>query len=256
MKTDPLERLRAANPVATVPNAGPAPVFAETEQAKAHSWRAFVRSRRLGVLAFGVVLLGIAAAVATAYAPSPWDSHGEHGPPVDTSTAERVVEFTLTSGHSVWSGGTRIALWRLPQVDPWVCYRIALASPAPTPNNGGNPLGEGTCLRGTPEVPRGEPMTLGVSTAPAEDWLVTGQVNPASGIAAIELDSASGRLPLSYANGWFITQIPRRGWSGERLPPEGGPYVLVGRDDAGNVVARVDVERARASIEEPAKRSR
>jgi hypothetical protein len=74
MTTVYLERLRAANPVATRPAAGPPPVFTEVEQREDRSWRALVRGRRVGVLAFGVVVLATAAAVATAYAPSPWDN--------------------------------------------------------------------------------------------------------------------------------------------------------------------------------------
>jgi hypothetical protein len=92
-------------------------------------------------------------------------------------------------------------------------------------------------------------MSVGLGTGPGDSWLVSGQVNPASGIAALELDSASGRLPLSFASGWFLAQLPSGG-SGGKLP-EGGPYVLVGRDDDGNVVARVDLEHRRASSEPP-----
>jgi hypothetical protein len=256
MTTDVLERLRAANPVSRLPTAGPPPVFVEMPQSEARWWRAPLRSRRFFVLALGVVVLGIGAALAAARS-GPWWNGTRQPPPVETSSAEKLVEFTLTTGYSTWSRGTRIAMWRLPQSDAWngggwVCYRVALASPAPTPNNGQNPLGGGTCFRGSPTVPPGVPMTVSRGgTAPGWSWLISGQVNPASGIAALELDSASGRLPLSYANGWFLAQLPPSG-SGEQLP-DGGPYVLVGRDDDGNVVARLDLEHRRASSENPPK---
>jgi hypothetical protein len=253
MMTDVLERLRAANPVSTLPTAGSPPVFDEMPQPKVRSWRVSVRSRRFFVLALGVVVLGIGAAVAAARSGGWWNG-ARQPPPAETSSAEKLVEFTLTSGVSIYSGGTTIAMWRLPQSDAWngggwVCYRIALASPAPTPNSGQNPLGEGSCLRGSPTVPPGEPMTVSLSNAPGESWLVSGQVNPESGIAALELESAGGRLPLSFANGWFIGELPPS--SSGKLSTEGGPYVLVGRDHDGNVVARVDLEHRRASSEPP-----
>jgi hypothetical protein len=90
-----------------------------------------------------------------------------------------------------------------------------------------------------------------LATAPGEDRLLSGRVNPASGIAEVELQSANGRLPLSYANGWFIGQLPPE--PADDKPPKDGPYLLLGRDDDGNVLARVDLEQWRASIEHPAR---
>ena len=251
MTNDALERLRAANPVLTLPPVGPAPVFDEAPQSDTGRRRIPVRSRRAFVLALGMLVLATAGGIAAARS-GQWWRGGETPPPAETSSAEKLVEFTLTSGFSTWSRGTTIAMWRLPQSSAWngggwVCYRVALAAPAPTPNSGPNPLGGGSCLRGSPTVPSGEPWSLSLGTVPGEDRLLTGQVNPESRIARLELHSANGRLPLSYANGWFIGQLPPEA-SGDNLP-EGGPYVLVGRDDDGNVVASVDLEQWRASIE-------
>lgn len=206
-----------------------------------------VGGRRLSALvAFVVVVLGVGAAIAGARSGLWWN--GASSPyAIQTSSAEKLVEFTLTTGYSIWSRGTTIAMWRIPQDNGWVCYRVALASPAPT---GAHDLGEGSCYQGILKPPPGESMRVQFgTTAPGYSWLISGQVDPSSGITGVELDSATGALPLSYANGWFLGDLPPSG-SGEKLP-EGGPYVLVGRDNDGNVVARVDLEHARASIENP-----
>jgi len=236
MTNDALERLRSANPVPMLPTAGPAPVFDGVPQPQARQRPAALRSRRLLVLAFGVVVLGIGAAIAAARSGLWWN--GARSPyAVQTSSAEKLVQFTLTSGISIWSGGTTIAMWRLPQDNGWMCYRLALASAAPT---GPHDLGEGTCYKGTPEPPRDSPVNVAFSNAPGESWLMSGEVNPASGITELGLNSPRGDLPISYANGWFLAELPSG--SGEKFP-EGGPYVLVGRDSDGKTVAQVDLEK-------------
>jgi hypothetical protein len=232
MTSDALERLRAANPVSVLPAAGAAPVFEEAADPRGWWWQQPVRRRSVFVLGVGVVVLGGAAAIAAARS-GLWLNSGP-GFTVQTSSAQKLVEFTLPSGISVWSGGTTIAMWRLPQDNGWVCYRVALASPPPTSDKD---LGEGICGAGDPPAPR--PMGISFGHGAGENWLISGQVNPASGIRELELDSPNGRLPLSYANGWFLAELPP-GASPEGFP-DGGPYLLVGRNEHGNTVAQVDI---------------
>jgi hypothetical protein len=70
--------------------------------------------------------------------------------------------------------------------------------------------------------------------------VLAGQVSAASGIARIELRSASGTAPLPLAEGLFLGALPSSGAAGQ-LVRAGGPYVLVGRDRAGAEVATLDL---------------
>lgn len=209
-------------------------------------WAApWVRSRRFLVPVLGALVLAAGAAVAVAGGVPWWDGSGPPRPlsALDTSSAEKLVEFRLTSSYSVWSEGDTIAIWRLPQQGGVECYFGALASSKPTS------FGGGSCGQGAMEVPSGETIRIEFSTtlvAGRYSWLISGQVASESGVAKLELDSANGRLPLSYANGWFLGQLPSSG-SAEELP-QGGPYVLVGYDDNGTEVTRLDLGQARKRL--------
>jgi len=214
--------------------------------------RDWVRERRhqrvlVSVLA-GLTLVLAGAAVATAAGVRFWA-----GPPtpqaIDTTEATKLVEFTLTTDFSRWQAGDTIATWHMPQPDGSVCVLNALASSEPTaPGSGGNPAGGGVCSMSEWRPPPGKDVALFVSTTRdgGYSWLVSGKVNPDSGIAKVALLSATGPVSLAYASGWFLGQLPPSGSANEL--PQGGPYVLIGYDSRGKEVARVDLQDARSSL--------
>jgi len=212
---------------------------------RAGGGRMRVRSRRVLALALGIAILVVAgAAAAGGFGLRWWD----RSPLVDTTRAQSLVEYRLTRDSLAWKAGDEIALWRMPQADGSVCFFAALASPRPTGIGSGktNPInGGGFCAGSGPSgqftlTPKGEAIQVMSTGASLENggsnWLVNGLVSPASGITRLELHSATRRMPLAYSNRWFIAELPRSSSAVEL--PKGGPYVLVGYDSHGKVVAR------------------
>jgi hypothetical protein len=201
------------------------------------------RPRLLVPVLLAVALTLAGAAAATVAAVRWWGSGGLRA--IDTTAAEKLAELTLTASFSVWRTGDTIAIWRFPQPNGGVCVFTALASPRPSPagSGGANPTGGGFCGMSDRTLPPGQ--TIGVSRSATLQgsvyrWLINGPVDPDSGIARLELRSATGKIPLGYGHDWFLAELPGTSNTASELPP-GGPYVLVGYDSDGNEVARVDL---------------
>jgi hypothetical protein len=222
------------------------------ERADSRSQRLRPRWHRVLVPALAVLGLALAGtAIAAAAGVRLWG-----GPPtpqaIDATQATKLVEYTLTTDFSVWKAGDTIAMWRLPQPNGGVCVFTALASPQPSaPGTAGpNPGGGGFCGMSEWQPPSGKDIGVSLSTTREPGgyaWLINGRVRPSSSIATLELRSAAGRLPLSYANGWFLGELPQSSSPNEL--PQGGPYVVVGYDGHGQPVANLDLqqEQTRAS---------
>lgn len=207
-----------------------------------------LRSPRLLAAALGLIFLIIAGA-ATAGGLG-WLSGSP--PPIDTTHATRLVEYTLTTDISLWKAGDRIAIWHLPQAGGGVCIFTARASPKPTAPAGHNPVSGGFCGGSQEEVAPGEPMRVFLHTTRqlggSYSWLIDGIVSSGSTITRLEVQSAAGRFPLAYGHRWFIGQLPSTSSSES---PQRGTYVIVGYDSRGNVVERLDLRQALAGSAVP-----
>jgi hypothetical protein len=165
---------------------------------------------------------------------------------IDTTQAESLVRYRLRSSLSVWKAGDTIALWRMPQPDGSVCVFTALASPRPSAPAPGadrpNLASGGFCSPSGTVAPPDKAMGV-MPSASLEGgvyrWLVAGEVNSESGIVKLELRSSSGTLPLAFENDWFLGELPTSNSTTELAT--GGPYVLVGYDEHGVKVARLDL---------------
>jgi hypothetical protein len=168
---------------------------------------------------------------------------------MDVSRAEKLVQLTLTSDFATWEKGTAIAVWLAPQERGVVCVFQALASLRPTGHDGANPPGAGSCGRGGRPIPPGQAVTVGFSASREPDgsyaWLIHGIVDPSLGISQLELRSRSASIPVAFGRGHFLAQLGRSN-SADRLPA-GGPHVLIGRDTAGNEVARENLDELHAA---------
>jgi hypothetical protein len=160
-------------------------------------------------------------------------------PRIDLDKAQRLVAVTLSSDFSIWDEGTTVAVWRAPTLDGRECVYVAPASPRPSGVSNSMP-GGGVCggLAGKRPPSRGPFGPIQVSDP---GGLVSGVVEPASGIVRVELHSASESKVIPFANGYFLGQFPEGGSPGER--PPGGPRTVVGYDAAGKQVASVDLEQ-------------
>jgi hypothetical protein len=110
---------------------------------------------------------------------------------------------------------------------------------------GGGICGEPAAQRPPSRSPFG-PIQLSVSEP---GGVISGEVEPASGIVRVELRSGSGSTELAFSTGYFLGQLPEGGSPG-KLPP-GGPYAIVGYDASGKQVARVDLEEVFARATPP-----
>jgi hypothetical protein len=168
------------------------------------------------------------------------------GPPIlDRSKAEKLVELTLTADFSIWKAGTTIALWKVPAKGGWECVFEGSLFPAEWPSGG--PPGAGGCRApGQQPAPPSDHAFESTSFAGGPAGVISGHVNPASGIARVELHEASGSQTLPFANGYFLGQLPPGGKMGE-LPP-GGPFTVVGYDAAGKEVASYELRILRPPV--------
>jgi hypothetical protein len=171
----------------------------------------------------------------------------------DVHSATKLVRLTLGGDPDYKQRGITIALWRAPQKDGSVCVFRALASPRPDPPTspagggevGANPAEDWTC--DSWQALNGTPAGRAVATSFSYDvdtngarWQIEGHVNPESGIAKLRLKP--NRVTFVFRNGWFLGQLPKSDSS--KGFPRGGPYELIGYDNNGNEVARVDLEDA------------
>lgn len=193
------------------------------------------RSRRVVAAALGIAVLVIGGA-ATATGIRSWGPSTPSA--IDTKEATSLVQYTLTSDQPMWAKGDTIALWRLPQPDGSVCVFTALASPKPTaPGTGGpNPGGGGFCNLSGSILQTGKLIGVEGSYGGGYSPRVSGEVRSGSGIARLEFRWATGSVPLAYDNGWFLGELP----VSSELAAE-GPYLVVGYDTHGTVVAQRDI---------------
>jgi hypothetical protein len=167
------------------------------------------------------------------------------GPPDDAPSVEAqlgmAVSTTMPNGHAA-------ALWVAPTTEGGRCAVLAVGAdastvaPSPEANSGG------WCER--PPIAPQPPIAATIN------WLnpagghfevaLAGEISAAD-ITEIELQSPSGDEALPLEDGLFVGALPTSDAAGEL--PQGGPYVLVGRDEHGSEVARLDLalllERAR-----------
>jgi hypothetical protein len=159
-------------------------------------------------------------------------------PTIDLDRARKLVALTLSSDFSAWKKGTTVALWRAPTLDGRECVYVAPVSPRPSGVSNRMP-GGGICGAPAAERPPSRspfgPIQLSVDSG----RLVSGEVDPASGIVRVELRSGSGSTRLPFGNGYFLGQLPDGGSPG-KLPP-GGPYAVVGYDADGKEIGRIDL---------------
>jgi hypothetical protein len=166
-------------------------------------------------------------------------------PPVviDTDHAVKLVETTLTHPQGIYRPGDRIAMWRAPTTRSDTCFFIGLAAPL-TPLGGANPANGGTCGSATWPSTSAIQVSAGIGLAGDRyTVLVTGRVEPGSGIVRVELKSASGRVvQTAFGNHAFLAELPDAPRAGKRPGPvPGGPYTAVGYDAHGNKVATAAV---------------
>ncbi len=170
------------------------------------------------------------------------DSCNQTVPPpvvIDTDHAVKLVTTTLTRAHSIYGPGDRVAIWRGATRAGQTCYFIALADAPLTPLGGANPANAWRCGTGT--WPSQTPIQVETGKGLAGDRytvLVTGGVEPGSGIARVELKSATGRVVhTAFGNHAFIAELPDAPRAGKGSGPvPGGPYTAIGYDTHGNEV--------------------
>ena len=175
------------------------------------------------------------------------DSCDQTVPPpvvIETDHAVKLVETTLTHPLGIYRPGDRIAMWRAPTSHGNTCFFIGLADVRPTPPGGANPAGAGTC--GAATWPSQSPIQVGASKSLAGDRytvLVTGRVEPGSGIVRVELEGTTGgQVDTAFGNGAFLAELPDAPRAGKRPGPvPGAPYTAVGYDTHGNEVASAPV---------------
>lgn len=184
------------------------------------------------------VLLIVGAALVAA--PRVWGNglafFGRSGsaPTIEPGQLRPVVATRLARGEPA-------VAWVAPTTDGGRCVVLAVGldasttAPSPTANSGG------WCER--PPIPlQSAPIATTINWLNPDrgrfEVALAGELSAASGIARLELDSPAGSAVLPLAEGLFVGSLPPAA-AGE-LPP-GGPYVLVGFDEVGSEVARLDL---------------
>jgi hypothetical protein len=150
------------------------------------------------------------------------------------------------------SARKEIGLWAGPRADGGRCVFLEVADrgaapPTPTGNGGG------ACSIGPP-WPNPDPIQLEISwispDSPAQNIVnvvvLDGQVSSTSGIRRIVLRSPAGETPMGERDGYYLGKLPLSAEMG-KLPDAGGPYAVVGYDDAGHEVATIDLQKFVAS---------
>jgi hypothetical protein len=166
----------------------------------------------------------------------------------DFAAAKKLVQLTLTASYSVWPAGATIATWKAP-TPGGLCVFTARAAPRPATRKD---AGGGFCIPVTNEADAFEGsfnIQLGAAGPNVFRWLLSGSVDPKSGIERVELHSGEGNVRIAFAHDHFLAELPHTS-NGDEFPP-GGPYMLVGYDTDGNEVAHVNLEEAHERSEPP-----
>lgn len=164
-------------------------------------------------------------------------------PTVETNTARKVFDVTLTHDYGIWKAGQTITFEAAQRSDGAGC----LISTGPDePGNGFS----GGCDATSDATSATRPIDVNIGAGlthvggkPVYAFDISGSVAAGSRIAKLELHSSSGVTPVQLGGGFFFAQLPAT-TPGPRtgtvpLPP--GRWVLVGLDTAGDQIARVDL---------------
>jgi hypothetical protein len=164
---------------------------------------------------------------------------------IDTDHSDKLVTTTLTRPYSIYEAGDRVAIWRGPATGGRTCYFLALAATPVTPLGGANPANALTCDPTNVWWSQSAIQVAASRTLAGDRYmvLVTGRVEPGSGIARIEIKSANGHvLRTALGNDAFLAELPDAPRAGKGPGPiPGGPYTADGYDTHGNKVASAPV---------------
>lgn len=150
-------------------------------------------------------------------------------PHPEVDKAKRLVTLTLTDDQGVYKAGDTLALWSEPNRGGGMCFFMSAADQAPQ-------TGAGNCSAAT--TPSYAP-SLSSTLVGGDHYanLVQGFVDPALDVVKVELVGATETLPVSYANGAYLAELPDSPRAGKNPGPvPGGPWRVVMYDAAGKEV--------------------
>jgi hypothetical protein len=152
----------------------------------------------------------------------------------ERSKANVLVQTRLRYDGYGLTAGSLIALWQAPSQGGGFCLLLGTL-------HAGVPKRAGECqqIAGDPIYSPGRPIDIrGAASGLAHglyDHLLTGSVDPTSGIVKVVLEQPTGAVRLAFAHGWFL---------GDTAPTKTlavpDAYVI-GYDASGHEVARVRV---------------
>lgn len=149
-------------------------------------------------------------------------------PAPELNKAKRLVSLTLTHDQGFYKAGDTIALWTAPNRGGGICWFLSTAATAA--HEGGASCGS-TAPSYSPGV--GSALVHGDHYAN----LVQGFVDPRLAAAKVELVGSAGTLPVSFANGAYLAELPDSPRAGKNPGPiPGGPWRVVIYDSAGKQV--------------------
>jgi hypothetical protein len=194
------------------------------------------------------LLAAAAAIVAVVAAPALGIGHGLFGRLDSDPRLPGIVGNRVQKLASVQTPAGEASLWIGPTQASGRCVFIHIGAAAngavavPTPNGGSQ------CDIG-PSSPQTIPISTDLTWYPAGGGtftlLLDGHVAPSSHITTIVLQSTTETRKLPFTKGYFLADLAVAPQG--QLPAEGGPYVLVGYDKAGQEVSRVDLARLAGS---------
>lgn len=152
-------------------------------------------------------------------------------PDPELDKARRLVALTLAHDQGAYHAGDTIALWTAPNRGGGTCWFLA---------GGASALHQGGASCGSASAPSYSP-SLG-STLVGDHYanLVEGFVDPTLDAERVELVGASATLPVSFANGAYLAELPDspRAGKGPGVVP-GGPWRVAVYDASGREVKSV-----------------
>ena len=160
---------------------------------------------------------------------------------VDASHATKLVSLSLSDGRVV-------TMWQAPSASGGgLCTFESYSDSSATAQTPANASGA-KCNTGTPPAQwpsPGHPIETWVQgtlnpTTSTYNVLIGGHVDPASGIAALYLQTPSGTTQLPFENGYYLGELPNQP-SANSLPT-GGPFTLVAVDSSGKTVTSKNLE--------------
>jgi hypothetical protein len=161
------------------------------------------------------------------------------GSPVGALPAEAQRLFSAPT-----SWGQRVSAWNAISSGGYRCTLFQVDDASAQSSFKGT--AGGTCKPASAPPPTGAPIGVRMSSVTLPDGssrlMLFGTVWAGSGISQVELASASGTDQLLFRGGAFAGELRADKDTG-LLTADGGPYVVVGRDAAGNKIAEVNLNR-------------